>query len=386
MIRILHWLLGYGTVSFSRDFAAEILNTVREKSFEIYDYIEADGEIILHLPKKEADVLRQAYPAVCCVKAGGMPASFPALLKRPGLAIGAFLACFLVLLGSRFVWDIRVTGLDRLTEAAVTRELSAAGLSVGMAVSDLNEKNIETAVLLSSEDIAWIGVNRRGSVVFVELIEQKKPPEKESDRRPANLVAARDAVVESLAVTRGDPCVAAGHVVRRGDLLVSGVTDGQNGAHLVRAAGAVYGRVEKQFTVQITRWEEVPIRENRQTLAFSWNFFKKSGIISGDTGKLPDKYDIINKIDSWQMPDGTRLPFSFSRRSAVWFDTEIRTRTDEEMIREAIREVNQRLSLELCDAELLEKRLTGSFADDVYCLTCTVLCIENIAETVPLCE
>ncbi|NLG84859.1 MAG: hypothetical protein GX493_09710, partial [Firmicutes bacterium] len=66
--------------------------------------------------------------------------------------------------------------------------------------------------------VAWVGVEVRGMVAVVRMVERSMP----SSSVPADLVAARDGLITRLVVYRGTPVVAEGEMVRRGQVLVYG--------------------------------------------------------------------------------------------------------------------------------------------------------------------
>jgi hypothetical protein len=83
--------------------------------------------------------------------------------------------------------------------------LSHCGLEVGCRWNSLDRSEVEADVLSEYPSIAWININRRGTVAYVEIIERKKGEIQNSEQKRgyANLVASESCVIEEITVTRG---------------------------------------------------------------------------------------------------------------------------------------------------------------------------------------
>ncbi len=302
---------------------------------------------------------------------------------RIGLLIGVLLSVFLFILLSGRVWDVRITGNYRISDQEIERELDRAGLTVGTRLSTLDTKKIAGKVLLVSHDLSYISIHVRGTVAYVQVMERKVPS---GEEKPlvggANLVAGADAVIDWLAVKDGHILVQNGQVVKKGDLLVSGIREGSQGSQFTYASGAVYGRVKRRFTVTLPRGY-IPMQiAEKKTVGIQLFFFEKNINIYTNTGNLPPTYDTIYERVCGTVGPGFSLPFGVVRTVALAYREEQQPLTDEALVRLAYDRLHAEMARALQDGELLTKTIQGSFTDDAYTLICEVECIENIAKTV----
>lgn len=297
---------------------------------------------------------------------------------RAGLLLGTIFAIALLILSERFVWAIRVTGNEHLSAGQIRQTLAAEGLEIGTYLPGLRMNEIETRVLLRSEELAWISLRMEGTVAVAQVIE--RIPEPQTHDRPANLVAACDGQIEGLELFRGQAMVSVGQPVRAGELLVSGVYDSATvGYRYTRAAGRVLARTERELTVEIPlSYEEKTYSgspERRTTLQF-FNFSIK---FSKNSRKEESGCDIIDTILSGDRFGLPGVPVFLIRTTVSPYVTVPAQRTCEEALELAYAELSDRLSQLSADVRLLEKRIRPELTDFSVKLHCTLICVENIA-------
>lgn len=93
----------------------------------------------------------------------GLPDLGRRMLQRPGVPVGILLGIVLLWLSGRYVWDIRISGVETLSRREVLDTLASCGFSVGTPLRGFAADRLENRVLLEDRRIAWISVNRRGT-------------------------------------------------------------------------------------------------------------------------------------------------------------------------------------------------------------------------------
>ncbi|MBQ8350957.1 MAG: sporulation protein YqfD [Clostridia bacterium] len=363
---------------------AKILNYAREKHIKIRIYHQADNKTPVQISYNGWRALCEHFPFLLETESEdrGCVPFFIQQRQRAGLLLGGVLAMLLFsFLGGR-VWDVRISGNTYLSDAQILQELENAGFGEGAALSSLDTKAIAGDVLLASQDLSFVGINMRGTVAYVHVVERMQQEEEDSSVQGSNLVAKTDAVIDTLSVKRGTIAVHRGQVVREGELLVSGITEGSDGSKLVRAEGEVFGRVSRRFEIVLPRNSTVRQTKQAQICSFSLVFWGKNINIYTNTGNLPPTYDTIYEIEQLYLGDNVRLPFGFARAVAVSYEEETTMLSDKELVDLAYARLEAELCLALKDGELLCKKIYGSFTEDSYTLICEAECLENIAKTV----
>ncbi len=316
------------------------------------------------------------------IRASGLPRLIYKYRKRWGIAVGAVFAAAIIFLSGQFLWGIRVTGNEHVTYTEVVETLAKCGFSVGARLKDLDIDGVETLTLLSSDKISWISINMTGTCADVQIREAALPDESTSSR-PANIVATRDGQVEYLEIFSGVAAVGEGSVVRKGDLLISGVWDSvPDGYSITRAEGKVFAVTEREFSVEIpTEYERKIARESEKSEIYIIFFSKELKIFKRDTPN-GSNCDTIDNVEVPRFFGGARLPFGVRAVSTVTYDTVTESRSESEAMELAYYRLNMEISEALPDAQILKKTVTWESTENAYVLKCKVRCIENIGETV----
>ena len=376
------WLLGCRTLEVDRGDATRVLDLCFAEGVSLGDSeITENGGIRFRLGLFSASrILRACRSEGLSVRSvgSGLPFLLWRLRGRAGLAVGAICAIFLFLLSQKVVWTIRVSGNERLTAGEIRQELSKEGLAVGSYIPKLRAGEIETRVLMRSEDLAWLAIHMDGTVAVVQVVERAPVPARND--RPANLVAARDGQIEGLELYRGHAEVHIGQPVRAGDLLVSGVYDSATrGYRYTRASGRVMARTERVICVEIPFAYEEKVYETEkrgetvlQFFNFSLNFFKNS------RNDLPlcDIIEVTTGKDWLGMHD---LPVSILRRTYRPYTVRSAERSPEEALEIAYEQLENELSELSPDVQPIGKRVTTTITDTALILECHLTCVENIA-------
>ena len=227
--------------------------------------------------------------------------------RRVGLCAGCAILAASLAVSSRFIWDIRITGNERIATEDIEKRLEGYGLRLGAYKPSLDAGDVCRKMTIGNGGISWISINMRGTVAIVE-VRETTDAEKETAAIPSNLVAACDGQIVSVTAYGGKSEVRAGQTVKKGDILVSGVIDSEAlGYRLVRARGEVMANVSKRFSAS------VPLKttEKKETGAVETykkiKIFSKTAELFKKTNISFEKYDTIEKTERVEI-FGVRLP------------------------------------------------------------------------------
>lgn len=386
------WFGGHRRIRVPSEAAAAFLELCRAERLT-YTHFKADTEgLSVHMSLRTArtclSLCRAAGIPADSGRAEGLPALAVRLAARPGLIAGILLGLGLLWLSGQYVWDIRIEGTDTLTKSEVRETLAACGFDVGSSLRGFAADRLETRILLADPRIAWVSVNRKGTVAYVQLREAVYPPEA-AEPTPANIIASRPGVIERVELIRGNILVAAGQTVGEGQLLVSGLYDSQTlGIRAVPAEAHIYARTTHREVIEIPLQVESSVRQmDPGSLSCEKYviFFGKAIKFSKSFTTEAAVCDIIEEERNLSLREGVGFPISLR---TVWLlpptEPVTVTRTPAEAEELAYRELSRRIAALPGGAELLSKTLRTTLTEDTFILDATYTCTEDIALSVPI--
>ncbi len=301
--------------------------------------------------------------------------------KHPCVIVSIALIFSLYLLLSLYIFDVKIEGNVECSTDLLLEELAAGGLSFGEQWRDVNFSEVENAILLSSDNIAWVNINRRGLVAYVTVKEKEGAEKEPKPEGYTNIVSVADGVIEDITVTSGSAAVDVGMTVKKGQLLISAFNhDGEP----TYAEGYVSARVYGTFSVFIPRSESVVNETEYKLVKKTVNIFNFSINIFKNYGNFDKEYDIIEDSRRILLAKGKPLPVFLCDEYLVIEKTEEVTHTDEELIRIAERAHQSALVGMLSGAELLSVSTKGYFTDEGYVMESSICMLKEIGEAVPL--
>ena len=250
IIEFLRYFFGYINFKAYGGLADRFLNlctkekipvwNIKNVNGTIYASTTIDGYFILKSPARKSGM------KLCAVEKKGIKYFFRRYKSRVGIVAGALIFAGLITLLSQFVWSVSVVGNVTVEEDVLLSAFENHGVRVGAKISDIDGKNIAQTVVSEMDNLSWAAVNRKGSVVVIEVRESTKAPDIYDGDTPTNLLASEDGIVLSIDILNGKEEVKPGWAVTKGDLLVSGVISHADGKEvLVHADGYVKALVKK---------------------------------------------------------------------------------------------------------------------------------------------
>lgn len=314
-------------------------------------------------------------------------ASFLLSLKsRTALLASMLLSAIVIFFMSNIVWDIRIEGSGDVYDEYVLDALSECGLDVGRLFSRLDLSRIENECLLLCEDISWININRRGTVAYVKLIKKNSSPITVENSLYSNIVASCDGIIEQIDVISGKALVKVGDVVRKGDILISGILGTDDNIEFCHARGTVKASVNATLTTFAPIEEQKEVYTEEKLLYKAIKIFNFKINIFKNYGNSEGEYDIIENEKVCVLPSGVRLPIKIYTESAQFKEQRLYRYSESELCECASYMLSRQLEELIGDGELTSIRSNGRLSNNGYTLTTHVVYVCDVGRSVPFTE
>lgn len=262
----------------------------------------------------------EEYAEVTVIKNLNITSEFVGLIKRPVLLLGIFLWVFLLLYLPGRVLFVQVIGNRRIEASQILEKAEACGVSFGVSRRDLRSEKIKNALLSSIPQLQWVGVNTYGSLAVITVEERTQPMEvKSNSPMVGNIVASRDGVISSVVTTKGTTLCRPGQAVVKGQLLVSGYTDGGIAMRAETASAEVFAITERVQTACFLERSQIRGEIIEVRTEYCIQIGKSVVELSRKNMTFDSNCAKIYETDVLTLPGGFRLPIAMIREINILY-------------------------------------------------------------------
>ncbi len=271
MIEILkHYFGGYLRVRLHGFSPERFLNLCMAKQIVIWDLkYQEDGYQFLITVKdfrRVRPLVHKAQVRLRILGRFGLPFFLYQNRRRKLYAVGVGAFFLVLMVMSRFIWNITIEGNYRFTDDMLLHYLDSQEIRYGRPKKGIDCSALEESIRSQYPEIIWVSARISGTRLMIKIKENEvigTIPQKESS--PMDLIAEKPGKITRMVVRKGKAQVNIGDTVEEGQVLVSGIVPIYNDAEevvreqLVRADGDIYAETEVQYR------ETVPFLAIRRT-------------------------------------------------------------------------------------------------------------------------
>jgi similar to stage IV sporulation protein len=321
LIKLFRWLRGYLLIRMKGQSPERFINLCSNRYIYIWDLRNVEGEyefnIMLKDYRKLKPVAKKTGTIPLVKNRYGYPFIAQRYKKRKGYLAGILLFCTILYILSLFIWDINVLGGHSYTPEAMVKFLKSNQVYVGLQKKNVDCQEIEDLIRGTYNDIGWVSAEIRGTRLIIKITETNMPAPAVIATEPVHIVAAKDCIITDIVTRTGTPLVGIGSVVKKGDILVSGVVDiiGDNNTLIEKKpvisdadiTAKTFYDYEDKFSLDYIEKSYT----GKDKTGFSFSFLLKKFNLYKP--RIPyAKYDIITNESMLHLSDNFYLPLSYS--------------------------------------------------------------------------
>ena len=382
--RIINYISGYLRIIVEGYYIERFINICRNKKYKMWKLKKnSDIKIELNIEIKDfREICKIAKKTQCKVKIKnkrGLPFLLHKYKKRKIFVLFLILIIFLVFISSNFVWNIEIIEENGLEIENIMGSINTAGLTIGEFKSNIDTKEIINKVRLERNDIAWMGIELKGTNAIVKLVKAEEKPKIVDEDEYCNIVSNKNGVITKINAQDGTANVKVGDTVSEGDILINGWMEGKyTGVRYVHAKGEIEARVwyTKKITIQYNATEKRSTGNEEINYGIKINNFK----INFPKGVSKFKfYDTIETEDKIKLFSNFYLPISVVKTTNQEYEEVKKTYTTEEAKSLGIQQLEAELESEIENKDNIVNKNINTYENensiDIY-VTYEVL--ENI--------
>ncbi len=381
---IFSYILGFLKVSIEGYYIERFINICKNKKITIWNLKRKSGiSLLLNVRVKEfKEVCKIAKKTGCKIKIKskkGLPFLLNRYKKRKIFIILLLFVAITIAVSSNFVWNVDILIENNENLENIREDIENAGLKTGKLKSKISTKEIINKIRLEREDIAWMGIELKGTNAIVKLVKADEKPEIVDESEYCNIVSNKTGIITKINVQEGTANVKAGDTIKTGDILINGWMEGKfTGIRYVHARGEIEAKVwytkNKKIPYKLTDTEYTGEEENKYRIKFGnfeINFPKKYSKF-----KIYDTIETENKI---RLFSDLYLPISIVKTTYKEKKEVKKSYTVEEAKNIGIKELEEELEKEIENKDnIVNKNINTYEEEDGVQVYVTYEVLENI--------
>ncbi|MEW9500466.1 sporulation protein YqfD [Jeotgalibacillus marinus] len=199
-------------------------------------------------------------------------------------------AIAIVIGGSQFVWSIEFTGATPEIQQEVNEVLKKEGFQIGRLQRSLTSEDKMAPLLYDKIDnLSWMGMEWQGTKLIVRL-KEKQGIEMDEQLSSSQIIASKAGTIQSMLIESGQAVENVNSVVKKGQLLVTGLVGREEDKQLVPSKGIVMaetwyevnvtipqtltvetltGNMESRTSFELFGWESPPIHFKKNAFSLA---------------------------------------------------------------------------------------------------------------------
>lgn len=278
----LSFFRGYLVITVTGNFTERFINVCTARNILLWDITRISRRTIRCKISVRAfkKLPKIAYDTGVTVKINarhGLAFFLQRYRRRKLMLCGIFIFLLFVIGINQFVWDIEVRGNETVKSADILAALEEEGLTTGVLKSKIDQRTLKNQVMLKLPSLSWLWIDKHGSKIIVDVRERIPVPEIFDPDDYCNIVAGKDAVIDSMIVRNGVPVVSAGDTVLKDTVLVTGKIPStlKPDIRYVQSDAQIYARVWYEKTDQFSRISTVRTQTGNRKKQYTLKIFGK---------------------------------------------------------------------------------------------------------------
>lgn len=321
LIKLYRWFCGFLLVRMKGQSPERFINLCSNRRIYLWDLKHIDGDYEFHIMRGDYHKLKPVAKKTGTIpfikRKYGLPFWIRRNKKRKGYFLGVLLFCVIVYILSLFIWDVNILGGHSYTPEAMVKFLKSNQIYAGLQKKDINSQEIEELIRGTFKDIGWVSAEIKGTRLIIKITETNMPAPAVTATKNCHIIAAKDCIITQIITRTGTPLVEVGAVVKKGDILVSGIVNiVSDNAEVVDknpviADADIIGKTFYNYkdTFSLNYVEKQYTGEEKKGYSLSF-LLKKFNLYKP---RIPyTKYDIIVNESMLHLNDNFYLPVSYS--------------------------------------------------------------------------
>ncbi len=398
-VSLFRWIKGYLLVIIRGYSPERFFNLCSNHNIIIWGLTKIEEGFLFRISIKDflrlKSIVRKTKTRPIIKRRIGLPFYIHRYKKRKMFFIGMLIGAFLVYYMSLYIWDVQITGQYSHTEETIVEYLRSEGVYAGIKKKSINCTKIEEMLRKRYEDVGWVSAEIRGTRLLIKITETNMPQPYVKPNGPCHIVADRDGIVITMVTRTGTPKVRIGSVVRKGQILVSGIVEIMGDDQTVVKKGAVIADADIIIKTNYNYTDKLSLTySNKEYTGKSDRYY--SLFLFGHEFYLLNPFKNYNKYENYEhlisekdlrLNENFYLPIKWSTITNQEYKLVKKTYSEEEALALANEKLNLYINeLEKQQVKVIDNNVVFTFSNQKLVASGKLIVEQKIRSTIPITE
>ena len=350
LLTLLQHIRGYLRIRVSGYSTERFLNACRQKSIRLWNLTPRGNAYEMNITidgfRRIRPVVKRTGVKVVIIERTGLPFFLHRYRKRRLFFVGFGLCILLIVLLSKFIWNIDISGNITRTDETLLAFLETQSVQKGMKISEVDCEQIVRDIRKEYDDIIWVSASIEGTRLIIQIKENEDSVEMEEDianmpkqpDQPVDIIADIDCTITDIVMRRGISQIQEGAQVEEGDLLVSGHIPVKNDAGEI--INYQYEEsdadIRGQTTIEYVDYQSLTFEEKKLLEIKKEEYYMRIGDYRMIVGGIRNDYEAFEQYSKeipLKLSENFYLPVSFGWRKVNPYETTEQKYTEQELQR-----------------------------------------------------
>ena len=382
MLKIIRFLCGYVIFTVKGAAPEVFINRATKSGIRLFNIKKYKEFLYCSVMASEYFALRrvakQSRVRIKIKNKVGLPFFIRLYKKRKGIFVGIMCFGLTLYFLSLYVWSIDIKGLESTDENQFNTLINDLGICTGILKSEIDTPMVEKIIMNKFNNISWVSVNIKGSILSFEVKEKIEAPQIIPKTTPCNVKANNDGQIIRMEVYEGTPEIKNGDAVVKGQLLINGFVEDDFGTCNIRHADAkVFALTKHSLKKEVELCE---MQKQKTGKVVERKRLKLFGIELPLTLVPAPGADFEKNVQIKSVEvGGVCLPISYYKEVWTQFCEQKVVLSAEDAMQKANAELEQEEKKKLKDIKILSKDKKEKFLNGKATIIADYTCEENIA-------
>lgn len=193
---LLNYIFGYLNIELEGYFVEKFINICISKNIFLWN-IKRTRATLVYMNigikdfRKISKIVKETKCKLKIKSKKGLPFIFNKYRKRKIFFIFLLILTVGIISLSNFIWNIEITGNVNITREELLQSLEKDGLKLGILKNKVDTKEIVNKMRLERNDLAWVGIEIKGTNAIVKIVEAAQKPDIINEEDYCNIVATK---------------------------------------------------------------------------------------------------------------------------------------------------------------------------------------------------